>query len=109
MPSDRTDLALLDIRDNILLAQEFIEGVSFEGFQSDRRTFYAVTRCLEIISEAARRLSRRCVNGTPNCHGARLWALGMSTVTITTMWRKSSSGGRYSKALSPYWRLLNPN
>jgi uncharacterized protein with HEPN domain len=57
MPSDRTDLALLDIRDNILLAQEFIEGVSFEGFQSDRRTFYAVTRCLEIISEAARRLS----------------------------------------------------
>jgi uncharacterized protein with HEPN domain len=26
------------------------------AFAADRRTFYAVTRCLEIISEAARRL-----------------------------------------------------
>ena len=29
---------------------------SFEEFERDRRTFYAVTRALEIISEAARRL-----------------------------------------------------
>jgi len=27
-----------------------------DGFKADRRTFYAVTRCLEIVSEAARRL-----------------------------------------------------
>jgi uncharacterized protein with HEPN domain len=57
MPSDRADLALLDIRDNVLLAREFIKDISLEMFLSDRRTFYAVTRCLEIISEASRRLS----------------------------------------------------
>jgi uncharacterized protein with HEPN domain len=57
MPSERTRLALLDIRDNARLAQEFVEGFSQEAFEADRRTFYAVTRCLEIVSEAARRLS----------------------------------------------------
>ena len=31
-------------------------GLSFEAFKEDRKTFYAVTRALEIISEAARRL-----------------------------------------------------
>ncbi|MDR3511888.1 MAG: DUF86 domain-containing protein [Caulobacteraceae bacterium] len=57
MPSDRTALALVDIRDNIRLAHAFIEGLSEDRFKADRRTFYAVTRCLEIISEACRRLS----------------------------------------------------
>jgi len=27
-----------------------------DAFKADRRTFYAVTRCLEIVSEATRRL-----------------------------------------------------
>ena len=57
MPSDRPRLALFDIRDNAMLAREFIEGVPEAAFKTDRRTFYAVTRCLEIISEASRRLS----------------------------------------------------
>jgi uncharacterized protein with HEPN domain len=56
MPSKRAAIALFDIRDNAKLAQEFVAGLSFDGFKADRRTFYAVTRCLEIISEAARRL-----------------------------------------------------
>jgi len=58
MPSDGTRLALMDIRDNAVLAQDFVAGSSLAAFKSDRRTFYAVTRCLEIISEAARRLSQ---------------------------------------------------
>jgi len=33
-----------------------LSGITFEAFQADRKTFYAVTRALEIISEAARRL-----------------------------------------------------
>lgn len=57
MPSEKTRLALQDIRDNARLAQEFVKGLSMEAFEADRRTFYAVTRCLEIVSEAARRLS----------------------------------------------------
>jgi uncharacterized protein with HEPN domain len=56
MPSDRARLALFDIRDNIRLSRQFIEGCSFEVFKENRMIFYAVTRALEIISEASRRL-----------------------------------------------------
>ena len=56
MPSDQTRIALSDIRDNGKLAQDFVAGLSFERFRGDRLFFYAVTRALEIISEAARRL-----------------------------------------------------
>jgi uncharacterized protein with HEPN domain len=55
MRSSRTSTALFDIRDNVLLAQQFAAGLSM-AFKADRLTFYAVTRCLEIVSEAARRL-----------------------------------------------------
>jgi len=47
---------LQDIVDNIKLARSFIEGLSFQDFQRDRRTSYAVVRCLEIISEASRKI-----------------------------------------------------
>ncbi|MGQ0446551.1 MAG: HepT-like ribonuclease domain-containing protein [Beijerinckiaceae bacterium] len=44
------------MRDNCEHAKQFVAGLSFEDFKTGRRTFYAVTRALEIISEAARRL-----------------------------------------------------
>jgi uncharacterized protein with HEPN domain len=56
MRSNKAAMALFDIRDNALYARQFAEGFSFEAFKEDRKTFYAVTRALEIISEAARRL-----------------------------------------------------
>lgn len=56
MPSDRADLALFDIRDNIAFVREFVEDLRFEDFKDSRLRFYAATRALEIISEAARRL-----------------------------------------------------
>jgi uncharacterized protein with HEPN domain len=57
MPSKSPKVPLADIRDNIRLAQSFVEGFSLRRFRADKRTIYAVTRCLEIISEASRRLS----------------------------------------------------
>ena len=57
MPSDLgTRDALLDIRDNILLAQQFVQGLTFDVFKASRLHFYATTRAIEIISEASRRL-----------------------------------------------------
>jgi uncharacterized protein with HEPN domain len=56
MRSDNILTVLYDIRDNIDLARSFVAGYSFETFVHDRRTTYATTRCLEIISEASRRL-----------------------------------------------------
>ena len=56
MPSRTTEAALRDIRYHIDLASEFIAGFDPDTFKSDLRSVYAVTRCLEIISEASRRL-----------------------------------------------------
>ena len=48
--------ALDHIRHNIHLARHFLKGVDYATFEEDTLVFYGVTRCLEIISEASRRL-----------------------------------------------------
>ena len=57
MLSDTERDALEDIRDNIARAMRFVHGLDLDAFVADDKTFYAVTRCLEIISEASRDLS----------------------------------------------------
>ena len=57
MRSDGELSALHDILHNISLAQHFTQGQDFKSFRDDVMRLYAVTRCLEIISEASRRLS----------------------------------------------------
>jgi uncharacterized protein with HEPN domain len=49
--------SLSDILFNIDLAISFANGFDYARFLGDMRTFYAITRCLEIISEASRRMS----------------------------------------------------
>jgi uncharacterized protein with HEPN domain len=56
MPSKPADAALRDILHHVNLATEFVAGIDLDAFKDDLRTVYAVTRCLEIISEASRRL-----------------------------------------------------
>ncbi len=56
MPSERNAQAWNDILNNARLALDFAAGLDEEAFTADAKSFYAATRCLEIISEAARRL-----------------------------------------------------
>ena len=56
MPSDAAETALRDILHHIDLATQFVAGMDRAAFDADLRTVYAVTRCLEIVSEASRRL-----------------------------------------------------
>ena len=58
MPSDANAIRrwLHDMQHHLVLAQNFVAGMSCEALRDDLRTTYAVTRCLEIISEASRRL-----------------------------------------------------
>jgi uncharacterized protein with HEPN domain len=56
MPSKSVATRLRDILHHIDLATEFVAGIDYAAFCDDVRTVYAVTRCLEIISEASRRL-----------------------------------------------------
>jgi uncharacterized protein with HEPN domain len=56
MPSKSPLAALRDILHHIKLAEHFVAGLDEKVFLADVRTVFAVTRCLEIISEASRRL-----------------------------------------------------
>jgi len=56
MRSDAASAALRDMEHHVTLATQFVQGMDFQTFRDDTRTVYAVTRCLEIISEASRRL-----------------------------------------------------
>lgn len=66
MSSKRPDPALLDIRHHIALVSQFMTGLDYPAFESDLRTVYAVVRCLEIISEASRRLPEELKLRHPN-------------------------------------------
>jgi uncharacterized protein with HEPN domain len=59
MSSSEPDRARTTILYNIALARRFVAGMTFEEFAADERAVYAVTRCLEIVSEASRRLPQR--------------------------------------------------
>ncbi len=76
MPSDRTGLALLAILENGRLAQSFIEGLTQAAFEADLRTFYAVTRCLEIVSEASHRLPQDLRDRHPSLPWRKLMGVG---------------------------------
>ena len=65
MPSKNPAQRLRDIIENIDAIQAFIAGMSFEDFVKDRKTVYAVTRELEIVSEATRRLPEDLKNRYP--------------------------------------------
>jgi len=56
MLSDTEKAVLGDIRYFIDLIGSFLEGYDYQRFADDLRTFHAITRCLEIISEASRRV-----------------------------------------------------
>lgn len=59
MPSDAASAIcrwLSDILHNIDLAESFMAGLDYEAFHRDQLRVYGVIRCLEIISEASRRL-----------------------------------------------------
>jgi uncharacterized protein with HEPN domain len=58
MPSEHEAVRrwLGDIRHHIVIAEGFVAGMTYETFKDDTLRLYAVTRCLEIISEASRRL-----------------------------------------------------
>lgn len=47
-------LYVKDILQNMRDAEEFIQGLSYDEFAGDKKTFNAVVRALEVIGEAAK-------------------------------------------------------
>ena len=50
----RRKKALVEVLDNISAAREFVSGMNFVDFLSDRKTKYAVIMCLTIIGKRMR-------------------------------------------------------
>jgi uncharacterized protein with HEPN domain len=65
MLSEKGRQALEEILRNAYLAQEFTREQTLDTFGTDTRTLYAVVRCLEIISEASRRVDSATIDRHP--------------------------------------------
>jgi len=92
MLSESAIAALRDIAYHIDLANHFAEGFDFVAFRDDLRTVYAITRCLEIISEASRRLPEEVKARHPsiarkNMAGAgNIYRHDYEDVAVTQVW-----------------------
>lgn len=75
MPSERDTDRLIDIRDHIALARQFV-GASHDDFVRDKTSVLAVTRCLEIVSEASRHLDRNWKTAHAEVPWAQIAAAG---------------------------------
>jgi uncharacterized protein with HEPN domain len=89
MPSDPKAVRrwLNDIRHHIAMAEGFVADVSYEVFKDDNLRLYAVTRCLEIISEASRRLPDELKARHPSIQWRDMAAAG-------NIYRHEYEGGR---------------
>jgi uncharacterized protein with HEPN domain len=76
MPSDSPVTPLRDILYHIDLAETFVAGFDSAAFHGDLRTIFAVTRCLEIISEASRRLPLSLKDRHPSIAWKRMAGAG---------------------------------
>ena len=98
MPSKNPSAALTDILDNIVLAREFVAGLTFEEFKRDRKCVYAVVRCLEIISEAVRRLPAEIEQRYPHLPWRNMRAAGnlyrhqYDDVSESILWKTLDTG-----------------
>jgi len=52
--SRNISLYIKDILQNMRDAEEFTQGLSYEQFSADKKTFNAVVRAIEVIGEAAK-------------------------------------------------------
>ncbi len=55
-----------DILDSIDEIESFTEGMKFEEFTKDKKTINAVTRSVEVIGEAAKKIPKSIRNKYPN-------------------------------------------
>ncbi len=76
MRSKSAETPLRDILHHIDLATHFVAGFDYATFRDDLRALFAVTRCLEIISEASRRLPEELKTRHPSIPWRRMAGAG---------------------------------
>ncbi len=91
-------LFLEDIVSSIQKIEDYIGGMSFEGFLGDNRTVDAVLRNLEIIGEASKNISPEIREGHPDIPWGRMTGL-----------RNIVSHEYFGIDLSIIWRIITVN
>ena len=78
-----------DILENIVLIEEFTKGMDLDAFLEDLKTRNATERCMERISEAAKKLGELAEELCPSIRWPNLRALGnflrQSTTELTRL------------------------
>jgi uncharacterized protein with HEPN domain len=76
LPSDKPARRLEDIIENVRAIQRYTVGMNVQTFEEDHKTYDAVERCLERISEAAAKLGEAAPTLVPGQPWAQIRALG---------------------------------
>ena len=76
MPSEKPARRLHDIIENAKAIQRYIAGMDLAEFEGDQKTYDAVERCLERISEAAAKLGDLASELMPDQPWQEIRALG---------------------------------
>ena len=76
MPSDKPARRLEDIIENAHAIQHYVAGMDLTAFEKDQKTYDAVERCLERISEAAAKLGDLAPSLMPGQPWKEIRALG---------------------------------
>jgi len=76
LPSDRPARRLEDIIENAQAIQRYVAGMNVTTFEGDQKTYDAVERCLERISEAAAKLGDMASSLVPGQPWREIRALG---------------------------------
>jgi uncharacterized protein with HEPN domain len=76
VPSDKPARRLEDIIENAQAIQRYVAGMDLAAFETDQKTYDAVERCLERISEAAAKLGDLAPSLVPGQPWQEIRALG---------------------------------
>ena len=76
MPSEKPERRLEDIIENAQAIQRYVAGMDLSAFEDDSKTYDAVERCLERISEAAAKLGDFAQTLMPDQPWKEIRALG---------------------------------
>jgi uncharacterized protein with HEPN domain len=76
LPSEKPVRRLEDIIENARAILRYTAGMDLAAFEEDRKTYDAVERCLERISEAAAKLGEQAAQLVPDQPWPKVRALG---------------------------------
>lgn len=93
MPQSSDHIRLMHMLDAAKDAVQIASGRRFEDLQSDKQLRFSLVHCIEILGEAASRVSTECVVAHPELPWSRIVGMrnrlihGYYDINLTIVWR----------------------